>query len=141
MTDSFDPRHLEGFVGTWTIHAAHALLPGEPIDGGATFEWLAGGPFLVQRTQFTHPQIPDALAVIGLVDRRPCMTYFDARGVHRSYDAETRDGTLRYELTSPGFSQRYVAALGAGVIEVAGELSRDDATWQEDLSLTLRRTR
>lgn len=141
MTDSFDPGHLQGFVGTWTIHAAHALLPGEPINGQATFEWLADGPFLVQRSHFDHPQIPDALAVIGRVDGRTCMTYFDARGVHRSYDVETRDGVLLHALTSPGFSQRYVARLvdGGDVIEAAGELSRDGTTWQEDLTLTYRR--
>lgn len=146
MTDSspsaFDPVHLRGFAGAWEIDAAHGLLPGDPISGEATFEWLADGPFLVQRTHFDHPQIPDALAVVGLVDGRPRMTYFDARGVHRSYDVETSDGVLRYALTLPGFSQRYVAELGGDddVIAAAGELSRDGATWQEDLKLTYRRT-
>lgn len=141
MAHAFNPEHLQGFAGTWTISAVHALLPGEPINGQATFEWLADGPFLVHRSRFDHPEIPDALTVIGVVGGRSCMTYFDARGVHRSYDVETRDGVLRYALTSPGFSQRYVAELDTGrdVIEASGELCQDGTTWQEDLTLTYRR--
>lgn len=140
-TGGFDPSHLDGFVGTWAVDGAHALLPGEPIRGETSFEWLGGGPFLVQRSSFDHPKIPDGITLIGLVDARPCMSYFDARGVHRVYDVETREGVLLWTLTSPGFSQRYVAEVrdGGRVIEASGELSRDDVTWQRDLSLTYRR--
>ena len=58
-------RRLEPFVGRWTMEA---LFPGaEPTGpvGLSTFEWMLGGQFLVQRTEFSAPGPPGAVTIVG----------------------------------------------------------------------------
>jgi hypothetical protein len=76
---------LGALTGARTTEGRHPLLPGDAITGRATFEWLDGGQFLIQRSHYDHPQIPDAVTVTGVVDDRLSMHYFDSRGVHRLY--------------------------------------------------------
>jgi hypothetical protein len=52
-----------------------------------TFEWLDGRRFLIQRSHYDHPEIPDAIAIIGVTDGQLPMHYFDCRGVYRVYAA------------------------------------------------------
>lgn len=70
-------------VGRWNTQGSHPLLPGEDITGQATFEWLDRHTFLIWRSHHDHPQIPDAISVIGSIDDQLLMHYFDHRGVHR----------------------------------------------------------
>ena len=53
-------------IGTWATQATHPLLPGTVVRGHATFEWLDGRQFLILRWHYDHPEIPDAIAVIGV---------------------------------------------------------------------------
>ena len=57
------------------------------VRGRATYEWLEGGRFLIQRAVNEHPDFPDSLWVIGVMEGQNdlSMQYFDSRGVHRVY--------------------------------------------------------
>jgi hypothetical protein len=128
-------------VGEWSIEATHLALPDTPISGRATFEWLEDQRFLIQRTHYDHPEMPDAVAVSGIVDESPAMHYFDVRGVHRVFAVDITGDTWRYWNDTPGFAQRFTGRLvdDGGVIDGRAELSRDGATWALDLAITYRR--
>ena len=133
---------LRVLTGSWTTEGSHPLLTGAEIRGRATFEWLDGGKFLIWRAHYDHPDIPDAISVIGASDSRLAMHYFDARGVERTYTVDMTPGTWRFWRDDPGFAQRFTGTLdGDGdTITGRGQLSRDGETWEEDLALTYRRT-
>jgi hypothetical protein len=64
------------FAGRWATEATHPLLPGTVVRGQSSFEWLDGRRFLIQRSHYDHPEIPDAIAIIGVTDGRLSMHYF-----------------------------------------------------------------
>jgi hypothetical protein len=137
-------------VGRWTSEGSHPALPGAVIRGSSTFEWLDGEKFLVLRTSYDHPDMPDALSLIGDTDGLQ-MHYFDSRGVHRLYAVTVTDEGWQIEMgrasagayaTSDGpFAQRMTYTFGDGDRTMASkaQLSFDDETWQDDLELTHRR--
>lgn len=128
-------------VGTWATEATHPGLPGTVVRGQATFEWLDDQRFLIQRSHYDHPQIPDAITVTGILDGKPTMHYFDPRGVHRVFAVDITADTWRFWNDAPGFAQRFTGVLSddGNTIEGSGELSRDGSTWQDDLAITYRR--
>lgn len=128
-------------VGSWAIEATHPGLPGAIVSGQASFEWLEDQRFLIQRSHFDHPEIPDAIAVIGIVDGEPSMHYFDLRGVHRVFAVEIAAGTWRFWNDTPGFSQRFTGTLSddGKAINGQAQLSRDGVTWEDDLAIAYRR--
>lgn len=128
-------------VGAWVTEATHPALPGAVVSGRASFEWLEDQRFLIQRSHYEHPEIPDAIAVMGIVDGAPSMHYFDPRGVHRVFTVEITAGTWRFWNNTPGFAQRFTGTLSedGNVITGQGELSRDGASWQDDLAISYRR--
>jgi len=137
---------LEGwdrFIGSWETEGAHPLLPGEAIRGTSTFEWLEGRRFVIWRSQYEHPRIPDAITIIGVTDGQLSMHYFDERGVYRVYAASLDQGTWRYwrDAPAPDFSQRFTGRFGddGDTITARGELSKDGSTWEDDLALDYRR--
>ena len=138
------PDRFQGWqwlVGTWATEAIHPGLPGTVVRGAATFEWLDDQHVLIHRTRYDHPELPDAVAVIGVVDGQLSMHYFDVRGVHRSFTAEITADTFRYENDTPGFAQRFTGRRSAdgATIDGLGELSRDGSSWEDDLTITYRR--
>jgi hypothetical protein len=138
------PAEFQGWqwlVGRWRIEATHPGLPGIEVSGEATFEWLEDQRFLIQRSHFDHPELPDAVAISGIIDGTPAMHYFDPRGVHRVFALDITETTWRYWNDTPGFAQRFSGRrTDDGVIDGQGELSRDDgATWAPDLAITYRR--
>jgi hypothetical protein len=129
-------------VGRWAVEATHPGLPGAVVIGQSTFEWLEDQQFLIQRSHYDHPEIPDAVTVTGIVDGEATMHYFDARGVHRVFAVDITPHAWRFWNATPGFSQRFTGTFsGDGdTINGQGELSRDDgATWTPDLAITYRR--
>jgi hypothetical protein len=84
------------FIGTWETEGTHPMLPGEAIRGTSTFEWLDGERFVVWRSHYDHPQIPDAITIIGVTDGQLSMHYFDQRGVYRVYAASLDQAKWRY---------------------------------------------
>ena len=128
-------------VGTWVTEATHPALPGAVVSGQATFEWLEDQRFLIHRSHYDHPDIPDAIAISGIIDGEPSMHYFDPRDVHRVFAVEITAGTWRFWNKAPGFSQRFTGTLSddGNAINGQAELSRDGGTWEDDLAITYRR--
>ena len=146
MTED-DPRaKLEPFqalIGEWAMELTHPMLEDTVVRGRATYEWLEGGRFLIQHAVNEHPDFPDSLSVIGVMEGETdlSMQYFDSRGVHRVY-AVGFDGTeLTLERDAPGFAQRGSANLSEDSSTLAGvwQLNEDDRGYRDDLAFTYRR--
>ena len=127
-------------VGSWSVEASHPLLPGEEIRGTATFEWLPDQHFLVMRGHYSHPEIPDAVTVTGIIDGAPAMHYFDPRGKHRTFAVFLTEEGWRYWNDDPSLAQRFSGTFtDDDVITGRAERSEDAGhTWELDLEITLR---
>jgi hypothetical protein len=127
-------------VGTWSVEASHPLLPGEEIRGTAAFEWLPDQHFLVMRSHYEHPEIPDSLTVTGIVDGAPVMHYFDPRGKHRTFAVSLTEAGWRYWNDDPSFAQRFTGRFADdGEITGRAERSEDGGqTWELDLEIGYR---
>ena len=132
---------FDAFVGRWTTEATHPSVPGTVVRGESTFEWLEGEKFLINRARNEHPDFPDSISVIGLVDERIAMYYFDSRGVHRVYEMSLSEGKWRIWRDAPGFSQRFTGTFSDDGNTLSGvfELSEGDEIWNDDLAITYRR--
>lgn len=121
-------------VGDWELEMSHPSLDGA-IRGTTTFEWAAQGAFLAQRTAVEHPDVPDAIAVIGPGPDGLQLDYYDSRGVRRVYAVSVRGRELRIWRAAPGFSQRFLGIISQDGREIDGlwQLSRDDAVYDDDL--------
>jgi hypothetical protein len=128
-----------------------AVAPGaEPTGpvGLSTFEWMLGGQFLVQRTEFSSSGPPEAVSIVGLDAEGAHFTqhYFDSRGVARLYAMTLDDGiwTLQRDtadFTSLPFRQRFLGSFSddGGSIEGRWERSHEGASWELDFGLTYTR--
>jgi hypothetical protein len=132
-------------IGTWTTVGHHSMMPGITLHGRTAFEWHQGGAFLRMRSEIEEEGIPSGIALIGSDDDVTVFTmlYFDERAVARRFEVTMVDGTLRWWRTAPGFSQRYVLTVGpdGDTLHGVSSLSKDDATWDQDLELHYTRTR
>jgi hypothetical protein len=145
--DEADPRaKLEPFqvlIGEWTIEMTHPMVEDTVVRGRATYEWLQGGRFLIQRAANGHPDFPDSLSVIGVMEGENdlSMQYFDSRGVHRVYAIGFDGRELTLERDAPGFAQRGSAKLSDDGSTLAGvwQLNQDDQGYRDDLAFTYRR--
>jgi hypothetical protein len=131
---------FDALIGTWTTSATHPEFEGV-VTGTTTFEWLAGGHFLIQRVHHDHEHFPDSISVIGAPERGDGLVseYFDSRGVRRTYGASLEDGFLRFWRDEPGFEQRFAAVLAADAFEGTWQLARTPGDWRDDLKVTYRR--
>ena len=138
-------QRLEPFVGTWQVEASIAP-PG--MVGAATFAWVLGGRFLLQRAEIPHPEAPDGLCVIGAAEDegRYVQHYFDSRGIARVYAMTFDDGVWRLWRDAPDFTplpfhQRFAGTFSddGDRIEGAWEHSPDGAAWELDFDLTYTR--
>ena len=160
MTKERDPRlaALDRLAGTWTTEATHPAMPGVVVHGTATFEWLEGERFLIQRYRTDHPDFPDAISILGFMgeDRvddgshgaaaaggtaEMRMHYHDSRGVFRLYRVNFDKDTWIIWRDSPGFSQRFTGIITDDGDTITGkwQLQRDDLRWEDDLEITYRR--
>jgi hypothetical protein len=117
------------------------MLPSTVVTGRTTYEWLDGERFLIQRSSMDHPDFPDSISVVGIVDDALTAHYFDSRGVFRIYRIAMEGDRLRMWRDERGFSQRLEARLSDDGSTLAGvwQLSRDDETWDDDLAITFTR--
>ena len=129
-------------VGNWMTEATHVALE-DVIRGWVQFEWLAGARFLVQRSETDHPDVPDALGVIGLMegDQDLSMQYFDSRGVHRIYRIAFDGSELQIWRDAPGFAQRSTARLSpdGSTLEGSWELNENGKGFRHDMTISYRR--
>jgi hypothetical protein len=139
---------LDPLVGEWTMEATFPTL--EPMTGGrVTFEWLAGGKFLVERWEVPVPEAPDGIAIIGFDEGRGTYLqhYFDSRGIARVYEMGLSDGVWTLSRTEPDFSplpfaQRFEGTFSedGNVIDGRWEKTDDDGKWGLDFVLKYIRT-
>ncbi|TMC67718.1 MAG: hypothetical protein E6J18_15505 [Chloroflexi bacterium] len=138
-------------AGRWSTEATHPGLPGAIIRGSSEIDWLEGERFLIYRSSYDHPDIPDSISIIGDTDGLQ-MHYFDKRGVHRILDVTvTGEGwemamdrhSSAGSFASPDapFSQRitYTFEDEDRTISGKGMLSYDNVNWDDDLQITYRR--
>ena len=143
MSDDSGMHEWNRFIGRWETEGAHPMLPDEAIRGTSTFAWLDGQQFVIWRSHYDHPQIPDAITIIGVTDGRLSQHYFDRRGVHRVYAASLDGSAWRYwrDAPAPDLSQRFTGTFSSDGDSIVGhgQLSRDGTAWEDDLALTYRR--
>ena len=138
-------------VGRWSSEAIHPAIPNTVLLGSSEIEWLDGEQFLIFRSHWEHPDIPDAISIIGGSDGLR-MHYFDARGVQRLFEVTvTDDGWIitmdrnssaaSFASSDAPFSQRvtYTFEDDHQVMSAKVELSYDEITWQDDLAATYTR--
>jgi hypothetical protein len=138
-------------VGRWTTKATHPGLPGALIRGSSEIAWLDGEQFVILRSSYDHPDIPDSISIIGDTDGLR-MHYFDSRGVHRLFEVTvTDDGwEIVMDRHSPAgsfaardapFSQRMTYAFEDDDQAMSGKskLSHDNVNWDDDLEINYRR--
>jgi hypothetical protein len=145
--DAGNPRaRLEPFqvmIGEWAIEMTHPAFADMVVRGRVTYEWLEGECYLIQRAVNDHPDFPDSLCVIGVMEgeTEPSMQYFDSRGVHRVYAIAFDGRVLTLQRDAPGFAQRVSARLSEDGSTLAGvwQLNENDEGYHDDLAFTYRR--
>ena len=65
MSEESGLKAWHRFIGSWETEGAYPMLPGEAIRGTSTFEWLDGHRFVIWRSHYDHPEIPDAITING----------------------------------------------------------------------------
>src|SRR4051794_20928036 len=131
---------FDALIGTWAIEATHPAVDATAA-GAATFEWLEGGRFLIQRSHNDDELFPDSICVIGPPEAGDglVMEYFDSRGVRRTYGISLDDGVLRMWRDAPGFDQRFSATLGKEAFGGLWQIAETPGDWRDDLRVTYRR--
>jgi hypothetical protein len=138
-------------VGEWRTEGSHPQVAGT-ITGSSTFKWLDGERFVVFRSHYDHPDIPDGLSILGDTEGYR-MHYFDARGVYRLYELSVADDGWAIAMGRqapagsfasghPPFSQRlrFTFEQHDQRMSCKSQLSNDDVHWEDDLEMTYRRT-
>ena len=133
-------ERLEALVGEWRTDAGPPEGPPWPGEGRVRFEWLEGGPLLVQRWHVDMPAAPDGVAVIGCDG--PNGTYFqlytDERDVQRIYEMSLADGVWKLWRDGEPFSQRFTGRFSEDGKTISGrwEIAEDGRTWRTDFDVT-----
>jgi len=138
---------LTPLVGEWKLLAVFKDLPPADIGARASFEWLPGQQFLIQRWEVPMPEAPDGIAIIGAdpaSDGHYLQHYFDTRGVARVYKMIFENRIWKLWRDTPDFSpldfsQRYTGTFGDDGRTIVGawEICHDGKTWEHDFDLTL----
>jgi hypothetical protein len=130
---------FDALIGVWATEATHPDVDAV-VTGRVTYEWLGGGPCLVQHTRQDHELFPDAVSIIGhWAGEGLAMEYFDSRGVRRTYRVSLDDGVLRIWRDDPAFAQRSSATLGQDEFVGRWQLARTPGDWRDDMVVTYRR--
>jgi hypothetical protein len=111
-------ERLAPFIGEWTVAASLS-----DDLGKASFEWILGGRFVLQRVEIAHPDAPDSLAILGSEDDGYVQHYFDSRGVVRRYEMSLEGDRWTLTRDEPGFVQRWTATIGENTIHGTWELN------------------
>jgi hypothetical protein len=138
-------KPFEALVGEWQTTGTHPYVPGTTFHGRTSFAWHEGGAFLIMRSEIDEPEIPSGVAIFGSDDvtKAYFLLYFDERGVSRKYDVTMTANVLTWRRDESGFSQRSIVAIedDGNKMVSKGEMSRDGAAWEDDLTLTYVRVR
>jgi hypothetical protein len=137
-------RHaLAPFVGEWRILAAFGDTPPADVGAKASFAWLPGDRFLIERWEVPVPEAPDGIAIIGADPSREgryLQHYFDSRGVARVYKMSAEDGVWKLWRDEPDFSPFDFSQRFTGTFSTDGATSRPlgDLPRRHDVGARLR---
>ncbi len=140
---------LKPLVGEWRLLATFKDMPPADIGARATFEWMPGERFLIQRWEVPMPEAPDGIAIIGADPAREgtyLQHYFDTRGVARVYKMSFENGIWKLwrdeaDFSPLDFAQRYTGTFSDDGKTIAGawEICHDGTTWEHDFDLSYTR--
>ncbi len=134
---------LQALIGKWNTVGTHQLVPGTTFHGQTSFEWMAGGAFIIMHSQVDEKEIPSGIAVFGSDDQTGefFMLYFDERTVSRKYNVSFQDNILKWWRDTPEFSQRNTLTFSVNGNEITGkgEMCKDGKIWEGDLEQTFTR--
>ena len=126
-------------VGAWITEATHTMLPGVVISGRSSVELLGVDGFLVHRTWYDHPEIPDAVSLVG----QQQVHSFDARGVVRLFALTVNADGWSMERPQRGedFGQRmtWLVDHDGETVRGTSQLSHDGVRWEDDLEIVYTR--
>jgi hypothetical protein len=136
---------LDAVVGDWELEAVPPGGPPWEGEARASFEWMKGRLFLVERSTIAIPEFPDGISIIGAGEEPETFRqyYFDSRGVHRIYEMTLEDGVWKLWRDSPDpFPQRFTGTFEDDGRTIAGrwEKAEHGSTWSTDFDLTYRKT-
>jgi hypothetical protein len=136
---------LEPLVGEWKMEATPPGGPPWPGEASNKFEWMEGGPFLIERSTVEMPEAPNAVCVIGCdaANDRYFQLYSDDRGVCRVYEMSIGDGEWKIWREGEPFAQRFSATISddGNRIEGRWEAAKDGTNWETDFDLVFTRVR
>jgi len=141
-------ERLAAFIGEWDLEISSMSFRDDPAAverGHASFDWLEGGAFLIQRSEISAPDFPRSKAIIAPDDQAETygMLYFDSRGVSRIYKMTFSGGIWTVWRDFPGFSQRFLGTFSddGKVITARWEKSTDGSRWEHDFALKYTKVR
>jgi hypothetical protein len=144
----FPPNHaltaFDPIIGVWDTMGTHGMIPDTILHGRTSFDWhLSGGFIRMQSSIQEGVGIPAGTALIASDDELGTyiMSYYDERGVSRTYNVRLQDSVMTWWRDAPSFSQRYSLTFSQDKRTMIGkgELSSVGSAWEKDLDLTYRK--
>jgi hypothetical protein len=136
-------KELAVLVGKWKMEATPPGGPPWPGDAETTFEWMADGQLLLERSWVEMPEAPDGVCVIGCdaANGRYFQLYTDERGVCRVYEMSIGDGEWKLWRDGEPFSQRFTGKISDDGNRIDGrwEAAKDGTSWETDFDLVYTR--
>jgi len=144
-TNTAARERLQALVGKWTIEAIPPGGPPWPGGGRVSFQWLDGGPLLIQRSRVELAEAPDSFSVIGCdgMSGTYFQLYTDERDVQRIYEMSLQDGVWMLWRHGEPFSQRFTGTFAEDGDRIDGrwEAAEDGEKWRTDFDLIYTRVR
>lgn len=141
-------ERLNIFVGEWDIEITSMSFEADKtavVRGRASFDWIEGGAFLLERSEVSNTDFPRPISIIGPDDSAGTysMLYFDSRGVSRIYQMSFNGQVWKLWRDFPGFSQRFIGTFNdeRNIITARWEKSDDGSNWELDFNLTYTKVR
>jgi hypothetical protein len=141
-------ERLSVFIGEWDIEITSMSFEEDKtavVRGHASFDWIEGGAFLIERFEVAETAFPRGISIIGPDDSAETygMLYFDSRGVSRIYQMSFSGDVWKLWRDFPGFSQRFIGTFNAdrNLITARWEKLSDGSNWELDFNLTYTRVR
>lgn len=141
-------QDLSVLIGEWDVDLTNAAFlpdPSDRVKGYAISAWAEDGAFLKLHQGARSPNTPTSVWLISRDGSSAEYTvlYYDSRGVSRVYSMTFESGTWMIWRDSPGFSQRYEAAVSpdGNSIHARWEKSSDGKQWEHDFNMIYTRVR
>ena len=129
-------KELEPLVGEWSLEAIPPGGPPWPGEGHATFEWMEGAPFLIERST-VEGEAPDEVTVIGCdaANGTYFQLYSDERNVCRVYEMSIGDGEWNLWREGEPFGQRFTGRFSEDGNRIDGREIKTESGWESDFDL------